>query len=107
MADLTENSYGGGVLAVTIAGSPANIRCGTAGTADADGAKLFTVFPVRSCLVQLYSGTGCYLALNRAATAAATSWKIGTTPVAIPIDDLAKLNFIGTAADVVQILYRV
>jgi hypothetical protein len=106
MAALNENSYGMGVLAITMAASAASIRAGAAGTTDSAGAKLFTAFPVRSCMIQMYSGTTGHLHFGAAATAAATSFKFGTTPVPIPIDDLAQLNVIAGNNEVIQLLYR-
>lgn len=105
--DLTKNSEKLNILAVTIAGTPADIRCGAAGTTDADGAALFTEKQCTSCYVQIYSGSAVYMAFERAATAAATSWKLSTTPIPVPITDLAKLHFIGgSGSEVVQIMWR-
>jgi hypothetical protein len=105
--DTNKNSSLGGVIAVTIAGGGANIQCGVSGTTDSTGTITFSTFPVRSCLVQQYSGTQVYMNINVVATAAATAWKISSiTPHPIPVDDLSKLNFIGTAGDIVQILWR-
>ena len=92
--DLTKNSETAGVVLVTIAGSPVDIS---------PSAQVCV-----SCLVQLKSGTGCYMNIGAAAT---TSHflipKAGTTPpIEVPVTDLSLLHFIGTAADVVQILWR-
>jgi hypothetical protein len=107
MSSLTENSPNMRVLSVTIPDPAASVQAGAdSATADSDGAKTFSKMPCRSCLVQQFSGTQTYMAIGRAATAAATSFKLSTTPIAVPIDDVAKLNFIGTAGDVVQILVR-
>ncbi len=91
--DLMENSTIGGVVLVTIAATPADITH----TASV---------PCRSCLVQQQSGTQVYMNIGTAA-AAATGWKLSsTTPIAVPVDDVQKLHFFGTASDVVQILWR-
>ncbi len=91
--DLTENSTIGGVVLVTIADPAADITH----TAS---------IPCRSCLVQQRSGTQVYMNIGTAA-AAATGWKLSsTTPIAVPVDDVQKLHFFGTASDVVQILWR-
>ncbi len=92
--DLTENSRIGGVVLVTIATpTPADITH----TAS---------IPCRSCLVQQRSGTQIYMNIGTAAEAA-TGWKLSsTTPIAVPVDDVQKLHFFGTASDVVQILWR-
>lgn len=109
MSSLAENSPHMVILAVTIPAGPASIRCGESGTVDSDGAKTFTSFGIRSCKVTKSSGTGIYMAINRDATAAATSVLLPAAPTMldVDIDDLAKLRFIGTAADVVQILARI
>ena len=108
MASRNENSPFMKVISVTIPGGGTNVQCGVAGTADPDGALTFSTFPCRSCTIQYYSGTQVYMAVGRAATVAATSWKLSKTiPMEIEIDDLSKLQFIGTAADVVQIIARV
>jgi hypothetical protein len=102
--DTGKNSSLGGVIAVTL--GSANIQCGVSGTTDSTGTITFTTFPVRSCLVQQYSGIQVYMNIGVVATAAPTAWKISTSPTPIPIDDLAKLNFIGTSGDIVQIIWR-
>jgi hypothetical protein len=108
MSSLTENSPHMIILSVTVPAGPASTRCGEdSATADSAGAKTFDSFPCKSCLIQQYSGTQAFLAIGRDATAAATSWKLSTTPISLPIDDLAKINIIGTANDVVQIIARV
>jgi hypothetical protein len=90
--NLMVNSRDGGVVLVTIAGSPADISP--------------SAQPCQSCLVQQKSGTQAYMDINVAATT--SSWKLSSTsPIPVPITDLSMLHFIGTAADVVQILYRV
>lgn len=105
--DLTKNSEALDVIAVTIAASPVNIRCGATGTSDSTGAVTFTSKPCVSCLVQIFSGSAIYMAFGKAATAAATSWKLSTTPISVPVTDLTKLNFIGGAGnEVVQIMWR-
>jgi hypothetical protein len=106
MSTLAENSGSMDVLSITMASTAASIRVGAAGTANVAGAKLFTEFPVRSCMIQMYTGTAGYLAIGKTATAAATSFKFGTTPVPIPINDLALLNVIAGNSEVIQILYR-
>jgi hypothetical protein len=105
--NLTLNSEKMDVLAVTIAASPVDIRCGAAGTADSAGALLFNEKACTSCYVQIYSGTTIYMAFEKAATAAETSWKLSTTPIPVPVTDLAKLHFIGGSGnEVIQIMWR-
>ena len=89
------NSISGGVVAVTIANPAVDIQPSSQ--------------PCRSCIIQYYSGTQLYMNVDAAATAAATSWKISKTDGAhleYEIDNLNKLHFIGTAGDIVQIIYR-
>jgi len=106
--DLTENSLKMGVMSYTIQTGPVAGYLGTTGTANGTGSITFTTKPVKSCYIQQYSGTQIYMNFERAATAAATSAKLVSTGgwIPVPVDDLAKLNFIGTAADVVQIMWR-
>ena len=87
------NSITGGVVIITIPNPAADIT--------------HTVsLPCRSCLVQQQSGTQVYLDIETAA-AAATGWKLSaTSALPIPIDDVQKLHFFGTAGDVIQILWR-
>lgn len=106
MAALNENSNDIGVVAVTIKAGPISTQCGVLGTLVNGESAPFTSKPVRSCLVQVLTGTAVYMAFRRDATATLASWKLSTTPISVPIDDLAKLNFIGAVNDVVQILYR-
>lgn len=106
MSALNENSGTMDVLSITMAGSAASIRVGAAGTADVAGARLFTELPVRSCYIQMYTGTTGYLAFRKSATAAATSFKFGTTPIPVPVNDLAMLNVIAGNSEVIQIMYR-
>jgi hypothetical protein len=90
--DLTQNSNNGGVVIVTIAGSPVDVSP--------------SAQPVVSCLVQQKSGTQVYMNIGAAATT--SSWKLSSTsPIPVPVTNLNLLHFIGTAADTVQILYRV
>lgn len=92
-APIDVNSITGGVVLVTIPDPAADTTYGTA-------------TPCRSCLVQQKSGTQVYMNID--ATATSSHWKLSsTTPIPVPIDDVNKLHFIGTAADVVQIMYRV
>lgn len=91
LKNLTVNSNDGGVALVTIAGSPADISP--------------SAQPCASCLVQQKSGTQAYMNINAAATT--SSWKLSATaPIPVPVTDLSMLHFIGTAADVIQILWR-
>jgi hypothetical protein len=107
--DLIKNSEKINVIAVTIAASPVDIRCGAAGTTDSAGAFLFALGEkfCTSCYVRLYSGTTAYMAFEVAATAAATSWVLSSTPIPVPINDLAKMHFLGASGnEVIQIMYR-
>jgi hypothetical protein len=91
--ETNRNSSTGGVIIITIADPAADITHTESQ-------------PCRSCLVQQQSGTGVYMNIETAA-AAATGWKLSSTvPIAVPIDDVQKLHFFGTAADVVQIIWR-
>jgi hypothetical protein len=90
--DLNQNSPDWGIVKVTI-GSPA------AAISPASRSVL-------SCLVYKFSGTGCYMART---AASATDLLLPTTlatAISMPINDLAKLSFFGTAGDVVAILWR-
>lgn len=89
--DLTKNSDTGGFVSVTIAATPADI------TPDSQ--------PCLSCLVQQKSGTQAYM--NIRAEASADTWKLSSTsPIPVPVRNLNQLHFFGTAADVIQILWR-
>lgn len=92
--DLTKNSEVGGVVLVTIAGTPADIS---------PSAQVCL-----NCLVQLKSGTGCFMNIGAAATTSSFAIpKFATSPpIEVPVTDLSQLHFIGTAADIVQILWR-
>jgi len=87
------NSSTGGVQLVTIAGSPVTIAA--------------TDQPCRYCYVQLKSGTACFMNIGAAATTSSfTIPKVGVVPaLKVTVDDLNLLNFIGTAGDIVQILW--
>jgi hypothetical protein len=87
------NSITGGVIIITIPNPAEDIQH--------DESQ-----PCRSCLVQQQSGTQVYLDIETEA-AAATGWKLSaTSALPIPIDDVQKLHFFGTAGDIVQILWR-
>ncbi len=104
---LDVNSSKMGVISVTIPNPAASVTCGVSGTADTTGTITFTTFPVRSCIIQQYSGTQICMNSEVTASVAATSWKLSATiPLPVPVDDLAKLSFCGTAGDIVQILWR-
>ena len=93
--DTSINSITGGVVAVTIGNPAADIQ---------PDSQL-----CRTCIIQHYSGTQAYMNVDTAATAAATSWKISKTSGAVleyEIDNLDKLHFIGTAGDIIQIIWR-
>ena len=88
------NSSTGGVVVITIPNPAADITHTSSQSC-------------RSCVVQQYSGTQVYMNINTAATASSASWKLSTTsPIAVSIDDVQKLHFIGTAGDVIQIMWR-
>lgn len=90
--DLTQNSNTGGVAIVTIADPAADI------SPDAQ--------PCLSCLVLQQSGTQAYMNIGTPATAE-TGWKLSSTmTIPVPITNLDKLHFFGTAGDVVQIVWR-
>lgn len=90
------NSLTGGVVIVTIPNPAADTTYGTS-------------TPCRTCYVQHLSGTQLYMNIDTAADGT-TGFKLdktaGTPPFEVPIDDVNKLHFYGTAADKVQILYR-
>jgi hypothetical protein len=89
--ETNRNSYTGGFVAVTIANPAADISPSSQ--------------PCRSCLVQQFSGTQAFMNIDAAATT--STWKLSSTSaIPVPIDDLSKLHFIGTAGDVIQILWR-
>jgi hypothetical protein len=91
MSSLIENSPLGGCVIVTIAGTPADISPSSQAC--------------QSCLVQQLSGTQAYMNVNAAATT--STWKLSSTsPISVPVENLAQLHFIGTAADKIQILWR-
>ncbi len=61
--------------------------------------------PCLSCLVQQKSGTQAYLSLAAPATTGA--WKLSATAsIPVPVKNLDLLHFIGTAGDIIQILWR-
>jgi hypothetical protein len=107
--NLTINSEKIDIIAVTIASSPVDIRCGAAGTTNIDGAFLFALGEkfCTSCAVRIYSGTNVYMAFERAASAAPTSWVLSSTYMPVPVNDLAKMHFIGgSGSEVIQVMYR-
>ena len=90
--DLIMNSNDGGVVIVTIAGTPADISPAAQAC--------------QSCLVGLVTTSNTvYMNINGAATNA--KWKLGSTPIPVPITDLSMLHFLGgSGSEVVQILWR-
>lgn len=89
------NSLTGGVVIITIPNPAADTTYGSS-------------LPCRTCLVMQQSGTQTYMNIDEAA-ASGTGWKLSgslTYPIEVAVDDVNKLHFIGTAADKVQILYR-
>jgi len=68
-----------------------------------------TSLPCKGAWLQLKSGTGVRVNIGATASSsvgiAVPAAALGI-PLFIPIDDLNKLYFVGTAADVVDILYR-
>jgi hypothetical protein len=88
--DLTKNSETGGVQIVTIP-NPAADTSPTAQTCV-------------SCMVAQKSGTQAYMNIGAACTT--SHWKLSTTPIEVPVTNLENLHFIGTAADLIQILWR-
>jgi hypothetical protein len=91
--DVTINSLDGGVVLVTIAGTPADISP--------------SAQPCQSCLVALRTTTDTvYMNINAAATS--STWKLLATPIPVPIANLSMLHFLGgTGNEIIQILYRV
>jgi hypothetical protein len=62
--------------------------------------------PCIGALVQQNSGTQTYMDVDTAATT--SSWKLSATiPIPVPVSNLNHLTFIGTAGDLVQILYKI
>jgi hypothetical protein len=91
MASITENSGMGGYVTVTVAETPVDVSPSNR--------------PCRSCLVQQRAGTQVYMNINAAATT--STWILSkTAPISVPVKNLNQLHFIGTAADTVQILWR-
>ena len=94
--EVTRNSLTGSVIIITIPNPAADKVYGTS-------------TPCRTCYVSYLSGTQPYMNIDTAA-AAATGWKLdktaGTPPFEVPIDDVNKLHFFGTAGDKIQILWR-
>lgn len=107
------NKYSNTSLNVVSTGGGANQLIIPVGTTirGGDGADGATSIPCKEAYLQLKSGTG--VRVNIGALASATAGidvpKFGTNHniLRIPIDDLNKLYLIGTAADVVDILYRI
>jgi hypothetical protein len=90
--ETNRNSSTGGVIMITIANPAVDKQYGTS-------------TPCRSCLVQQFSGTQAYMNIDAAATT--STWKLSSTSaIPVPVDDINKLHFIGTAGDIIQILYR-
>lgn len=91
--DLTKNSESWGWTKVTIASGP---------TATKANSK-----PVLSCKVYAYSGSGnVYIDPVTATTACPALPTTFATAVSMPITNLDQMSFIGTAADVVMIVWR-
>jgi hypothetical protein len=88
--NLTLNSETGGVQLVTIPNPAAD-------TAATDQTCV-------SCLVAQKSGTQAYMNISAACTT--SHWKLSTTPIPVPVTNLKDLHFIGTAGDIIQILWR-
>lgn len=94
---LDRNSVSGSAKTVTI---PAGTKIRGGSGTDGSGSV-----PCRSCLIKVGAASvGVYMQIG--ATAANTDWPLSTTAIPVPIDDLNKLYFLGTAADKVHILYR-
>lgn len=86
---LIKTSTGGGTQKLTIA---SNVAVGSAQAC-------------RGVLVVHSSDNAVYLQLG--ATADADDWEVPkNTPVPVPIDDCSKLNFYGTDADIIRLLWR-
>ncbi|HEY5141019.1 MAG TPA: hypothetical protein VIJ25_17145 [Methylococcales bacterium] len=65
--------------------------------------------PCKSCKVYHFSGTGTFVAPTAATAAAATAPALPTThatAISMPVDNVNKLWFIGTAGDKVTVIYR-
>jgi len=90
--ELNYNSPDWGIVKVTI-GNPA--------AAISPAAKA-----VKSCKVYHFSGTATFMAPTAAAATDVALPTTAATALSMPIDDLAKLSFFGTAGDVVAILWR-
>lgn len=94
--NLTCNGGAGGVVCVTIANPAADISPSSQ--------------ECISCLVSQKSGTQIYMNIDTAVTsgtmATSTDWKLSSTPIAVPIHNLNQLHFLGTAADIAQIIWR-
>ena len=84
------NSGSGGLVTVTIANPAVDV------SPDAQ--------PVKTCRVRHFSGTATFMNIDAAAVAA-SSWPLSTTIHEVAIDDLSTLHFIGTAGDIVQIMW--
>ncbi len=94
MSSLVDASTGWGWVKVTIAAGPAATQA--------------SARPIRSCMVYHYSGTGTYMSYSEA-TATTSAPALPTTlatAVSMPVENLNQLWFIGTANDVVMIIYR-
>jgi hypothetical protein len=90
---LNHNSSTGGVAIVTIPSPAADVTYGTS-------------TPCRKCWVSMNTGShDFYIDFTTATTS--TSFKVVYTssPIEIPIDDLNKLHFIGTATETISIMY--
>lgn len=95
---LDRNSSYGGVNKVVIpVGTTIQGGSGTDGSGS---------IPCRSCLIKADSGNAGTVYINIGSAATTDSWIVATGAEPIPIDDLNKLYFKGTAADVVRIIYR-
>ena len=92
MADLTENSGSWGWTKVTIGAGPAS----TQGPSQ----------KCKSCRVFHYSGTATFMSYTTATANDIPLPTTSATALQIPIRNLNQLYFIGTANDVVMIIWR-
>ena len=92
--DINRNSSTFGVVLVTIATGPASTAAAVS-------------TPCRTCYVSLNTGSHDFY-VDAITAATATGFKIAAAaaPFEIPINDVQKMNFIGTAGEIVQILWR-
>jgi len=92
MASLTENSPRWGWQKVTIAAGPASTRA--------------TSQACRSCRVWHYSGTATFMSNTTATANDIPLPTTSATALSMPVENLDELYFIGTANDVVIIMWR-